>query len=129
MVAATRPIQIQRIAQYKQVSELALANTVLNPDLQNLAETINDKSGKYSDADKLKAYLEEHAGYAAIQGRATAAESGQDQRFRLEIQEPSIVSAIADAEHKVFQSQRVSEWTDDAPRDRLWASLSDDLER
>ncbi len=125
MVAATSPIQITSIAQYKQVSELALANTVLNPDLQNLAETINDKSGKYSDADKLKAYLEEHAGYAAIQGRATAAESGQDQRFRLEIQGSSIASAIADAEHKVFQWQRVSEWSDETARSRLWASLSD----
>src|SRR5260221_11202142 len=125
MVAATSPIQITSIAQYKQVSQLALANTVLNPDLQNLADIINDKSGKYSDADKVKAYLEEHTGYAAIQAKASSTQIQQEQAFRYNIQGSSIASAIAGAEHKVFQWQRVSVWSDETARSQLWASLSD----
>jgi hypothetical protein len=125
MVAATSPIQITSIAQYKQVSQLALANTVLNPDLQNLADIINDKSGKYSDADKVKAYLEEHTGYAAIQAKASSTQIQQEQAFRYNIQGSSIASAIAGAEHRVFQWQRVSVWSDETARSQLWASLSD----
>jgi hypothetical protein len=125
MVAATSPIQITSIAQYNQVHQLALANTVLNPDLQNVADIINDKSGKYSDSDKLKAYLQEYTGYAAIQAKASSTQIQQEQAFRYNIQGSSIALAIADAEHKVFQWQRVSVWSDETARSQLWASLSD----
>lgn len=132
MVSAVASAMPNTYEQYVQAAQAAeknqVANTTMNADLQNLANVINDTTGTYSDADKVKAYTKEYNADFASRSNGNSqsrAERLQHEAFLAAIEGSSIASAVTSGQSKLTAYERSQYWGMAEGPSHFAASLTD----
>jgi hypothetical protein len=109
----------------------ALQKTVLTPDLQKLADIINDTSGKYSEADKINAYTTAYDSFYettrsgdVVSVTQTASEGQLQEKFADVIKNSGVGRAVGTGQQALVTFQRTTGITDDATRLQFFSELT-----
>src|ERR1700730_12530508 len=102
---------VQNLAKQEDSLQQSLyAHIILNADLQARADIIIDTTGKYSDADKIKAYTDVYNADHALSDNPSTGEGGdaslQRQAFDRAIKDSTIGKAIIDGNLKKYAYNR-----------------------
>jgi hypothetical protein len=126
--------------QWAQAYQVAEASITLTPQLQQLADIINDRTGKYSDQAKVDAYTQATSSYDKVRSAHEESSSSdplhleptapleselQFKKFTATIASSTVATAVEDAGNKYFDFIKAhSEADGDTPFAQLYASLT-----
>ncbi len=126
--------------QWAQAYQAAEASITLTPQLQQLADIINDRTGKYSDQAKVDAYTQATGSYDKVRSAHEESSSSdplhleptapleselQFKKFMATIASSTVATAVEDAGNKYFDFIKTHSGADgDTPFAQLYASLT-----
>jgi hypothetical protein len=139
-LASYRQQSTQLGQQWAQAYQAAEASISLTPQLQQLADIINDRTGKYSDQAKVDAYTQATSSYDKVRNAHEESSSSdplhleppapletdlQFKKFMATIASSTVATAVEDAGNKYFDFIKTHSGADgDTPFAQLYASLT-----